>query len=315
MVFRRRVAGFDGDVILLTRRQRGGFLVSVTTILVHGRGGQFQDPVSLETAWEDAFLRGLAAARVAELPPRENILFPYYGDLYESYGPALRQEVTVEEKRARLEFEREVASQIRRKLLRRKKRLLPRRDAPVASRLYDPLLEYLDRVPGFSWGFVRLVFRDIHDYFSNKDGLRDRTMARVFEPIRNAGDGKVIIVAHSLGSIVTYDILNTHAEVRIDLYVTLGSPLGIDEAIHSRLLADRAGRRDVPVGVRAWVNFADPDDFVALDETLGDDFRKNDAPFVRDIRVTNPRGNGRSPHDSDSYLSQKLLGLEVRRLL
>ena len=289
--------------------------MSATIILVHGRGGQFQDPVSLETAWEAAFLKGLAAAGVAGLPPRERILFPYYGDLYESYGPALRQAVTVEEKRERLDFEREIASQIRQKVLRRKKRPLPRRDASVAARFYDPVLDYLDRVPGFSWGFVRFVFRDVHDYFTNKGGLRDRTMARVFEPIRNAGEGKVIIVAHSLGSIVTYDILNTHPQVRIDLYLTVGSPLGIDEAIHNRLLADGAGRRDVPAGVRAWVNFADPDDFVALDETLGDDFRRNGAPFVRDVRVRNPRGKGRNPHDSDGYLSQKLLGLEVKKVL
>ncbi len=290
--------------------------MTATTILVHGRGEQSQDPVSLEIVWEEAFLKGLAAGGMVHPPPRERILFPFYGDLYESYAAALRQPVTVEEKRERLDFEREVASLIQRKIERRKKRPLPRRrKAPAAARFYDPVLEWLDRVPGFSRGFIRLAFRDIHDYLSNRGGLRDRTMARIFEPIRNIGEGKVIIVAHSLGSIVTYDILNTHAEVRIDLYVTLGSPLGIDHAIRDRLLADRAGRRDAPAGVRAWINFADPDDFVALDERLADDFRKDGAPFVRDIRVRNPRGKNRSPHDSVGYLTQRLLGIEIGKAL
>jgi hypothetical protein len=283
-----------------------------TIVLVHGRRQQHKDPVSLEREWETALLRGLAAAGAPQPPPPETMLFPYYGDLYEDYALAIRQPSTVAEKRDQIEFERIVAAQVARKMAKRRKRPLPRRKGEaVAAGWYDPLLELLDRVPGFSRGFVRLVMRDVYDYVSNKNGLRQKTMQRVAGTLERSQQGPVIVIAHSLGSIVTYDILNSTPQLRVDLYITIGSPLGVDQAVTGRLLPDRSGLRGVPAGVRQWANFADPDDFVALDETLADDFKRGGHSFVRDVRDRNPRGQNKSPHSSDSYLSQPKLGQVV----
>ena len=109
-----------------------------------------------------------------------------------------------------------------------------------------------------------------------------------------------VIVAHSLGTVITYDVLSepVFAGFRVDLLVTVGSPLGIGN-IQQRL-RDGAGRPNpVPKPVRAWSNFADRFDPVALEATLRDEF---DPPkdFAKDTSVNNAARNN---HDLPGYLS------------
>jgi hypothetical protein len=279
--------------------------------MVHGRGQQREDPLSLEREWERALLSGLAAAGISPLPPPEQILFPYYGDLYDDYSLAARQPSSVAEKRRRLEFERAIAAEIQAKLKGRKRRLPPRPRGRAAG-LLDPLLELLDGIPGFAKGFLRLVLRDVFDYLHDASGLRRRTMERVSAAIRSSQGGRIAVIAHSLGSIVAYDILNTQPELAVDLFVTLGSPLGIAKGIRDQLLRDARGELAAPAGVRAWVNCADPNDVVALEETLQEHFPRDGRPFVTDAAVKNPRGR---PHDSLSYLRQPRVAAAVGGLL
>lgn len=147
---------------------------------------------------------------------------------------------------------------------------------PRAAGLFDPLRELLDRIPGFGKGFVRLIFRDVYDYLHDVSGLRGRTMERVTIPIQSSQGGTVAVSAHSLGSIVAYDILNTHPALAVDLFITIGSPLGIDRAVRNQLLPD-AGEG-----------------------------------LETDVAVRNARS---SPHDSMSYLRQPRLAAAVGTLL
>jgi hypothetical protein len=60
---------------------------------------------------------------------------------------------------------------------------------------------------------------------------------------------------------------------RVDLLLTLGSPLGIPSVVFERLLpapVHARGRR--PPGVTHWINFADPGDIVAIPRWLGNRF-------------------------------------------
>ena len=109
-----------------------------------------------------------------------------------------------------------------------------------------------------------------------------------------------VVVCHSLGTIITYDVLAEPALAGLDinLLVTLGSPLAIANVQHR--LRDGAGRpHPVPPEVRAWENFADLWDPVALDKTLRDDF---DPPprFAHDHLVNNP---ARDNHGLAGYCS------------
>lgn len=79
-----------------------------------------------------------------------------------------------------------------------------------------------------------------------------------------------VVIAHSLGSVVTYEALWARPELEVELLVTLGSPLGMRNVIFERLRpAPRNGRGARPPGVHRWINVADKDDIAAIPSELG----------------------------------------------
>lgn len=73
--------------------------------------------------------------------------------------------------------------------------------------------------------------------------------------------GPTVIVAHSLGSVITYRLLReAQSAAEVPLFVTLGSPLGfhaVKQYLNPPSLA-------VPIAVRTWLNATDARDCVAL---------------------------------------------------
>ncbi|MEU9779663.1 hypothetical protein AB0H92_01510 [Streptomyces phaeochromogenes] len=108
-------------------------------------------------------------------------------------------------------------------------------------------------------------------------------------------DGPVVVVSHSLGTVVAYDVLSEDgsAHREVPLFITLGSPLGYTE------IQDVVARPlRIPAPVRLWTNVADPLDLVTLDTTLADDFSTG-TKMIADIVVDNPSPNN---HASCGYL-------------
>ena len=106
--------------------------------------------------------------------------------------------------------------------------------------------------------------------------------------------GPVVVVGHSLGTVIAYDVLSeaAFAARAVPLLVTLGSPLGYTEI---QDLVTRPLR--LPTPVQLWANFADPLDLVALDTSLADEFQG--APRIIDALVDNPSPNN---HAACGYL-------------
>jgi hypothetical protein len=106
---------------------------------------------------------------------------------------------------------------------------------------------------------VKHTFVDVYAYFFGGDGeaMRGRLRARL-----DAIAGPVIVIGHSLGSIIAYDVLRETAR-DVPLFVTIGSPLGVTE-IQDLVTSPL----QVPHGVQAWRNVADGRDLVALDRTI-----------------------------------------------
>lgn len=117
-------------------------------------------------------------------------------------------------------------------------------------------------------------------YFSDEDGIgrRVRELLKVpLRPMLAAGD-RVLVIAHSMGSVIAYDSLweLTHLERnpgRVDLFLTLGSPLGMRFTQERLLGAREKGDRRYPHNIRHWINIAAQGDLTALDPTLADDFK------------------------------------------
>jgi len=130
---------------------------------------------------------------------------------------------------------------------------------------------------------VKVTFQDVHAYFFR--GYAERMRAVVREALAGI-DEPLVVVAHSLGTIIAYDVLREDASRRfeIPLFVTVGSPLAVQE------IQDLVtGPLEVPAGVKAWLNASDFRDVVALDH----DIRPEYAPPERctDVMVTNSSAN------------------------
>jgi hypothetical protein len=118
-----------------------------------------------------------------------------------------------------------------------------------------PTLRVIERWwPGT--GTFAMRFLEQADVYFNRPGAKPAIDALVAPAL--TAPGPQIVVAHSLGSVVTFDILRNHpTDTR--LYVTLGSPLPL-ASVQGKL-----GRpRTVPTGVRRWLNAIDRSDFVGL---------------------------------------------------
>ncbi|MEW2378587.1 hypothetical protein AB0883_21160 [Micromonospora sp. NPDC047812] len=110
--------------------------------------------------------------------------------------------------------------------------------------------------------FVTTFFREVARYLRG-DGVRQTIRDTVAATIR--AHQPSVVLAHSLGSIVTYETLWHHGDLEVDLLVTLGSPLAMPHVVFPRLdPAPVAGRGSRPPNVKRWVNIADAGDLVAI---------------------------------------------------
>ncbi len=110
-----------------------------------------------------------------------------------------------------------------------------------------------------------------------------------------------IVVAHSLGSVVTYETLWAYPRLTVELLVTIGSPLAMPNAIFPLLQpapVDDMGAR--PHGVRRWVNVADPSDLVAIPRPLSNKFDGVDEDLEWPVGWW-------FTHAADAYLSSRAL--------
>jgi len=130
-------------------------------------------------------------------------------------------------------------------------------------------------------------------------GKADEMQKPVFDGFQAIPD-PVVVISHSLGTILTYDVLRRadfpHRQVR--LLATAGSPLGLPFVHMTR----RNGPGPNPLGwIPTWPNFADPDDVVCkFDMTLADDYSPT-PPAIQDMPgIINGRPNH---HDLEGYLA------------
>lgn len=109
-------------------------------------------------------------------------------------------------------------------------------------------------------------------------------------------DVPTVVVSHSLGTVVAYNLLRREGRQQgwnIPLFVTLGSPLGVD-AMRKKLAPI-----EHPACVRCWFNAYDPRDVVALFPLDEKNFDV-DPPIVNKGDVNNLTSNR---HGISGYLS------------
>lgn len=177
----------------------------------------------------------------------------------------------------------------------------------------------------FADGWVRETVADTLRYLEDHDRLGARVRARVIEALLDAAQrGRLLVIGHSLGSVIIYDSLWTLTHgldkpLPVDCLLTLGSPLGT-RFIQRRLLGfERRDEKRFPHGIRRWHNLATVGDLAALDPGISDDF----SPMLdlglleviedntRELYGTFRGAHGLNVHRSYGYLVQPAVGRRV----
>ncbi len=137
---------------------------------------------------------------------------------------------------------------------------------------------------------VKDTLKDSLRYLTNSAGVADEIRALVAGAIRQAlqDNGRLLIVAHSLGSVVAFDTLWQLSREpdpidKVDL-LSLGSPLGLNFMSHRLLGADETGDGRYPHTIRHWTNLTAVGELSAVVPHLADKFRPMlDAGLVDEI--------------------------------
>ncbi|WP_433256246.1 hypothetical protein ACQPYK_16860 [Streptosporangium sp. CA-135522] len=129
----------------------------------------------------------------------------------------------------------------------------------------------LDRLQTNAADFARFFCPEVAAYMAAGGEARAKVRAAVAGTIRR--NQPRVVIAHSLGSVVTYETLWANPDLKVDLLITLGSPLGMRNVIFERLLPTPVnGRGRRPPSVGRWVNVADKDDIAAIPAALRERF-------------------------------------------
>jgi hypothetical protein len=125
------------------------------------------------------------------------------------------------------------------------------------------VLRAIDRyVPGGSGASIALVTLDVYRYLRNA-AIRQVIEAGVIQAITPGVE--TIVVAHSLGTVVAYNLLRREGHRRgwnVPLLITVGSPLGVGEI--RKTLRKLESPLRCPECASAWFNALDERDVVAL---------------------------------------------------
>lgn len=242
-------------------------------VLIHGAFNELWGPNELKARWLPALRDGLWH-HGAELEDTDvDVIF--YGDLFRRH-PGTDEE-----------------------------RQLQRSRAGVAEALADlgGGEEVAERLAGLVGAetFDRTV--DMVTVMTTEPDLRDRLRARMEAVI--SADTRVL-VAHSLGSVLSYTALANHPHWPVHTFVTLGSPLAMSWVFDRLEPAPSDGRGQWPGSIERWVNVRAVGDKAAA-ESLSERFGSRVEEHVVD--------NGHRAHAPEPYLNCVVTGAAVAAAL
>lgn len=291
-----------------------GFMPKIVGI--HGIAQQYKGGNELRAEWLPALKDGLEAAGrrdLAEKLAEEDLRVSFFGSLFRPPGamggefpPFTAADLTSDAEVALLDELYDRAAEQQPELGKPAGAL-----GPVRVRV-QIMVERLLRSRTFAGLAERALvgnFKQVTQ-FLDAATTKDKVLARVGEQI---GQDTRIVIGHSLGSVVAYEYLCRHRPPTIELFVTLGSPLGIPNVIFHRLTPTPVdGRGAWPAAVTRWVNVADPDDVVALRKQLEELF----PPPTGGVAIVDELvDNGDEPHAIRRYLNAKQTGAALAAAL
>jgi len=280
-------------------------------LLIHGIAQGGKDPKQLEQTWLEALEKGFAKSGLT-MPANVNVLFPYYGDVLDQFvaqadlptgdsvtakGGALDTEYA--------QFRATMAEDIRSKAVISDEEITAEAGPVVAAdkgpqnwKWVLSTLRVLDRqLPSAGSWTIEKFIRDVFLY------TRRQAVQNVIDKIVTdlMDDSPTVVVGHSLGSVVAYNVGVNRKPAVTTLLLTVGSPLGLP-AVSSNLPPLRN-----PSGKPGWTNAYDPRDVVAL-------YPLDKKHFGVSPAITNLRNESNwtdNRHGIVGYLDDKLVAKTI----
>lgn len=277
-------------------------------ICIHGRSNK-PEQETLRNWWTSSIEEGLNESTTISLGSID-LEMAYYSDIHYIDGPIKNEDNTEPYKKAKKgaiqAYKKGILDRIRR----------------VTGNWIDTPLDWLEEHSHLFSALGRTVskklLKDLGEYYSNIN-IRTKVNDRLNKLLVEHKTDEIILISHSMGTIVAYEVLRElgrdrdHAGFVLEHFVTMGSPLGLT-VVKGNALGECKKLR-TPSCVRgSWVNFSDPQDFVCLDSHLRDDYEPNSFSVkVKDVMVCNDYpGN---EHKSYGYLRTPELSKHLASLL
>ena len=164
---------------------------------------------------------------------------------------------------------------------------------------------------------VHRYFTDLEAYYAdnftdshgNSIRVKVKVRDRLAEVIKKYQGHEILLIGHSMGSIIAYDVLSFQLPLEtIDWFITIGSPLGFP-VVQGKIAAEwkstgMAPRKmKAPPGItKKWYNLTDLRDRVALIWQLSKNYSANAYSVApQDKEVTNDYTNGKAENAHKSY--------------
>ncbi|MBT2416570.1 trypsin-like peptidase domain-containing protein [Streptomyces sp. ISL-22] len=286
------------------RARAGAFGGRRHLVFLHGRSQEGKDPERLRREWAAGLNQGLVRAGLAPVDPQD-VWFPYYGDrlvrslaaheavprMVEAPAATAAEVVAPISPGAHALYEEIIGEAAAKWDMPEERHLATERFGwgDVVGALQRRLGWLAARSDLDAWA-IALIFRDVAAYLDDT-AVREEVLECVLDAVPDSGE--VVLVSHSLGTVVGMDLLTRLSPgVNVVHLTTAGSPLGMD-SVYNRLLAGGPKR---PEKVADWLNVWCPTDAVAIGCPLADDW----ADGLTDLAVVNARDRA---HSIVEYLS------------
>lgn len=181
--------------------------------------------------------------------------------------------------------------------------------------LKETTIPGLEKIEDFT---LRKMFIDLDTYYHGtcrnlpNCSAKEKSRERMVSILRKHESKKIMVLAHSMGSIIAFDAF-THlaSDIPIDSFLTMGSPLGVP-LIMRKILQELQipihpqAKIPTPHSIRKfWFNFSDLDDKICVNYNLSDDYYQNlHGVYPFDIIVKNryEYKHKKNPHKIYGYL-------------
>jgi hypothetical protein len=277
----RRLVYFAG-LLLLTAAVPPDDRGRPVILLVHGRGMVDRDSAAMRKLWLAALISGLKTVTPVSVVAERDVRVVWYADVLDP-----RSNAGCDYDRGDVRVHRDATQ--------------------------DPDLKAFASVAGNLIGSLSSLVADtemtaqLRGLASDAAFLSDarkrcaseRRLADAIDRARRQGR-PIILIAHSLGSLVAYDYLSSRTDsVLVSRFMTIGSMLGSPELRRLVIGGDSTDVLSKPASAKEWINIFNEEDPIAGPVSLG-----HDVP-------ANPPADEPDPHEMVGYLRGSIVAKEV----